>query len=105
MLLAAAEQLHLPHAVTPVLSCSQLLNLPWSLSPCSVEQGLWTFFSITTVYRRFRVYLNKTGGRRKLFITIVPVRQVESAGVQHFLGTFSSPHFGVKLVYNYRYCI
>jgi hypothetical protein len=29
------------------------------------------------------------------------MQQVEGAGVQHFLSTFSSPCFGVKTVYNY----
>jgi hypothetical protein len=42
--------------------------------------------------------MNKTGGRRKLFITtVVPVRQVEKA----LFSTCSSPCFGVKPLYNY----
>jgi hypothetical protein len=49
----------------------QLLSLPWSLSPCSVEQELCTFVF-------YRLSLNTGGtastrlknrGRRKLFIT------------------------------------
>jgi hypothetical protein len=38
-----------------------------------------------------------------LFITIEPMRQVEGAGVQHLLSPFSSPFFGVKLLYDYGF--
>ncbi len=31
------------------------------------------------------------------------MRKVEGAGIQHFLSPFSSPIFGVKLIYDYGF--
>jgi hypothetical protein len=56
-----------------------LLHLPWGLSTCSTEKVL-------NKYRGFGVYsMNKTGGRRKVFITRA------NAG----------PFFGVKFLYDF----
>ncbi len=47
---------------------------------------------------------DQNGGRRKLFVTTLePMRQVEGASVQHLLSPFSSPFFGVKLLYDYGF--
>jgi hypothetical protein len=43
------------------------------------------------------VPMNKTGGKRKMFITRA------NADAQHLLGPFSSPFFGVKLLYDYGF--
>jgi hypothetical protein len=45
--------------------------------------------------------MNKTEGRRTLSITIVPVWQVDGAGSQLILSTFSIPCLRVKTVHNY----
>jgi hypothetical protein len=57
-------------------------------------------------FRGFGVYsMNKTGGRRKIFITRT-TGQVDLAinNVQHFLSPlYSSPLFGVKFIYDLRH--
>jgi hypothetical protein len=36
-------------------------------------------------------------------LQLEPMRKVEGAGIQHFLSPFSSPFFGVKLLYDYGF--
>ncbi len=45
--------------------------------------------------------MNKTVGRRKMFITIGHMRQVDWAAAQHLFSPFSSPFYGVKLLYDW----
>jgi hypothetical protein len=52
--------------------------------------------------RTFSVYsINKTGGRRKMFITRANLANLSVA--QHLLSPFSSPFFGVNLLYDYGF--
>ncbi len=72
------------------------------LSPCSVEQELYIFvlyvfycvLYTVSKYMGYRVFsMNKTGGMRKLFITIMPVRQF----CEQVFSTFSAPSQGPVL--------
>ncbi len=86
--------------------------LEWTLSPSQgsmnsatalLSRGSVLLYSnvyrTVSKFRGLRVYsMNKTGGRRKLFLTSA---NVACWGSRYSLSTFSRPCFGVKPVYNY----
>ncbi len=47
--------------------------------------------------------MKKTGGKRKMFITIEQMRQVDWAAAEHLLSPFWIPFFGVKLLNDYGF--
>ncbi len=83
-----------------------LLNLTRTMSRCSREKVLMykqkreLESRVSSKYRWFSVYsTNKTGGRRKCLY--LGHMQVNWAAAEHLLSSFSSPFFGVKLLYDY----